>query len=144
MSIYDWLLITSIQIYHIWCVLFLFPIDTVDEKMIVSFSYACKKRTIIVQVIDWHLLIETFQYISSLHIRLPKIIIPNLLRVVLRIRAKVSLYLMHISKDEKTKRILNPFSWSICNSCYSFIQSCGTSRVHLFEHVHPIEVSWIW
>ena len=46
--------------------------------MIVSFSYVCKKRTIIVQVIDWHLLIETFQYISSLHIRLPKIIIPNL------------------------------------------------------------------
>ena len=58
--------------------------------------------------------------------------------------AMVSLYSIFVAKDEKTRCILNPFFWSICNDCYAFIQACVTNRVPLFDHVRLIEVTWFW
>ena len=51
---------------------------------------------------------------------------------------------MCVSEDEKTKCIQNPFSWLIWNNYYVFILACATKRVPLFEHVHQIEVTWVW
>ena len=42
---------------------------------------------------------------------------------------------MYVVKDKKTKFILNPFSWSICNNFYALISECVTKRVFLFENV---------
>ena len=44
MSICACLLVKTIQMYRIWCVMFLFTIDVVDEKIIVSFRYALKRE----------------------------------------------------------------------------------------------------
>ena len=38
------LLVNTIKMYRIWCVIFLFTINIVDEKMIVSFFHACKRE----------------------------------------------------------------------------------------------------
>ena len=60
----------------------------------------------------------------------------------LRICTMVSIYSMLVAKDKK-KPISNPFSLSICNNCYAFIQVCVTKRVPLFDCARPIEVSWV-
>ena len=60
------------------------------------------------------------------------------------IRSMVSLYSTYVAKDNKTKCALNPFSWSIGNECYTFIQVCVMNRVPLLEKVNPIEVIWVW
>ena len=96
------------------------------------------------QVIDWHISLETVWCISSLCIKFPRIINSNILQVVPGIREKVSLYLMCISKDDKTKFIPNPFLWSICNDFYAFIQAFVTKHVTLFKNVFMIEESWVW
>ena len=95
------------------------------------------KRTIIVRVIYWHLLLELFRGISSLGITVLKLSI-----IITRIM--VSLYSMFVAEDEKTKCILNPFSWSNYNDCYAFIRECVTNHVTLFESVSTIEVIWLW
>ena len=92
------------------------------------------------QAIYWYLLLEIFRDISSILIRFLQMIIQK----ILQIRTMVSLYSIFISEAEKTKCILNPFSWSNCNGCYAFIWTCVTNHVPLFEHVSPIEVSWVW
>ena len=56
----------------------------------------------------------------------------------------VYLYLIYVAKYNKNKFVLNPFSWSIWNNCYAFIQACVMNRVTLLEKVNLIEVIWVW
>ena len=60
------------------------------------------------------------------------------------IRAMVYLYSIYLAKDNNTKCVLNPISWSIWNDCYAFIQECVMNRVPSFDKVYPIEVIWVW
>ena len=55
------------------------------------------------QVLDWHFSLEPVQGFSSLRIKILKISNPNVIRVVTRIHAKVSIYLIFAAKDEKTR-----------------------------------------
>ena len=103
-----------------------------------------QKVTIIMRVIYWHFSLEYFRGISSISIRFPKIIIPNILRVFPITRAKVYLYSIFIYKDKKTKFISNPFLLSIFNDCYAFILAWLTNHVTSFNNVCPIEVIWFW
>ena len=56
------------------------------------------------------LIARVFRDMPSRHIIWAKISISNVLQVVLRIRAKLSLYSLYFSKDERTKCISNPYS----------------------------------
>ena len=71
----------------IWCILILFAIDAVDlmysdlfmidvvlGKLIVSFCYACKRKTNTVQDFYWHFLLMYFLGISYSLISIPKVI----------------------------------------------------------------------
>ena len=77
---------------------------------------------------------------SSLCISVPKMSI----RKILQIRTMVSLYLMFVPEEGKNKCIVNPFSWSNCNTYYAFIQACDTNRVPLFDRVSTIQVILVW
>ena len=98
----------------------------------------------IVWVIDWHFSLETVLVISSLRIKLLKISNPNIIPVVPRICAKVSLYSMCVAEDEKNKCFPDPFLWSIYNKFYASNIGFVTDSVSLFDHVFLIEVIWVW
>ena len=95
--------------------------------------------------IDWlTLLARTFlMYLISLYyISKDKYSKYSLNQII--IHEMVYLYSMYISQEDNIKCVLNPFSWSIWNDCYAFIQVCVMNRVPLFEKVNQIEVIWVW
>ena len=143
----------TIQVYIIWCILVLFAIDTVDLMYSVfiynrcscgqnycPFSLFLYKRKKIVQAFGLHFLLVSFE-VPLLFVLAGR---RWLLEEILQIRTTVSLYLLFFSKEDKTKCIFNPFSWSSYNNCCVFIWSCDTKRGPLFKHVSPIIVSWFW
>ena len=133
----------TIQMHHIWCVLFLFSIDTVNGKIIVSFCYACnREQSFFEQLIGASCWNSSRYLLSSYYVSIYKYSICSISQ--LRIRTKVFLCSMFVSEDNKTNWNLNPFSLSIYNYCYAFIWACITCHMPLFEHVCLIEVSWFW
>ena len=126
--------------WSIWCMPFLFAIDAVLDKMIVSFYYACKREKI-----PCNRLIGTSCWcIFKVSLLFDIACRRWVFEWILQIRMMASLYLMFAVKDKKTKCISNLFLQSKCNDCYAFIWACVTNRVTLSEHVSPIEASWVW
>ena len=113
----------TIQMHHIWCVLFLFSIDTVNGKIIVSFCYACnREQSFFEQLIGASCWNSSRYLLSSYYVSIYKYSICSISQ--LRIRTKVFLCSMFVSEDNKTNWILNPF----------YYQSTMTI-MPLFEHV---------
>ena len=143
MIIGDWLLFMTVRIYQIWCVIFYLRLMHLIMKWSSLFVIPVNENNNC--AIDWsRILATTFSvYLFSLYyISKDKYFKYSLNQI--RIIVMVYLYPMHVGKDNNTKCVLNPFSWSIWNDCYAFIEACVMNRVPLFEKVNPIEVIWVW
>ena len=101
------LLVTTIEIYQVWCVMYLFPIDMIDEKIMVFFISVKENGN---RASDWLTILDInfFRYLlSSYYITRNKY--SKCFRTISYNRAMVSLYSMCIAEDNKTKCISNPF-----------------------------------
>ena len=94
-------------------------------------------------VIDWCLLLETVQGISSFCFYLTKISNPSFPELFLWYVTVVSLFDLH-SRRQEEKINPNTFSWSIYNVRNDFIWVCAFNHVHFFDNVCPIDMSWVW
>ena len=99
------------------------------------------KWMVIVQVIDWRLLLEPIKVIYSLHIQLTKTSNPFFFQVIPIICDKVSLCSLCIFKYKKNRCIKNAFLWPIYNAWYAFIWACVFNRVSLSENVFGLK--WV-
>ena len=132
-------LVKTIRVYMIWCILFLFAMNAVVEKLSFLFLMPVKDNDYFASV--WlTLLTRSFSiYLFYLYLRAK-----DDSSIFSKSVWWGSLYSMFAAKYEETKCIPNPFLQSNCNDSYYFIQACVTNRVPLFDHVSPIEVSWVW
>ena len=138
------ILVKTIQMYHIWFVMFLFAIYTVIDKMIVSFRYSFKREWLSCeQLIDtsfW----GKIQGISSLIIRVPKTSIPKHIQINHEYIWWCHFILCLFLKTIKPNVFWNLPFWSNWNDCYAFIRACVMNHVPLLEHVITVELKGVW
>ena len=130
------LLVKTIQVYMIWCIIFLSMIDMVDllYSVFIFDWWGCWRNNCIlfmpVKENGYHVRVcltlisrtysRYFLFLLSCQIRVFKKIV---------IRTMLSLYSMLVAKNYKTRYISNMFLWSNCNDCYSFIKVCVVNYV---------------
>ena len=134
-------LVKTIQVYLIWCILFYLRSVRSFMKWLSIFVIPVKENNYCAS--DWlALLSRTFlRYLLSSYYRAEYKYSKNSLSQ-LRICKMVSLHLIFVAEDKKTKFISNPFSWSNCNDCYAFIWACVTNHLPLFENL--LRTVWLY